>query len=84
MNADTNIRVLQVQDSVHADQGGLATFTAALCDALVAGGVSTNLVTHPLKEGIRAAVLPSDNRVGIPLPDSERDGMGRRGRHLVE
>lgn len=76
MNTDTDIRVVQIQASVHTDQGGLATFTAALCDALVDGGVNTDLVTRPLKEGSRVAILPSNRRVGIYYLDRTKGWRG--------
>lgn len=58
MNNEPEISAAIVQRSIHGDQGGLATFTALLCDALAGCGVRTTLITRMEEAGREAMVLP--------------------------
>lgn len=61
-----------VQRSIHGDQGGLATFTALLCDALANAGVNPTLITRMEKEGRVSMILPRS-----PLVDLRFSGVRR-------
>ena len=59
------ISVAVVQRSVHKNQGGLATFTALLCDVLAGSGVRTTLVTRMERKGREEMVLPERPEVSL-------------------
>lgn len=65
MRPDPAISVAIVQRSIHGDQGGLATFTALLCDALAGAGVKTTLVTRMEPGGRGEMVLPMRPEVSL-------------------
>lgn len=65
MRTDQAISAAIVQRSIHGDQGGLATFTALLCDALAGAGVRTTLVARMEKEGRKVMVLPKRPEVSL-------------------
>ena len=67
MHADQDINVAMVQTSMHEDQGGLATLTSQLCDALASLGVRPTLVTRMEEDGKQAMVLPERPEVSLQL-----------------
>lgn len=72
MPADQDINAVIVQRSIHSDQGGLATLTTLLCDALVACKVSTTLVTRMEKAGREEMVLPRRPEVVLCFSGTRR------------
>lgn len=89
LNAPHYLSVAIVQRSLHGDQGGLATFTALLCDALTDAGIKTTLITRMEKGGRDVMVLPrrpgtSFCFAGLRRPTSPAAFFDRRFGRAVE
>lgn len=71
LNAPHPLGVAIVQRSVHGDQGGLATLTSLLCDALAGAGTGTVLVTR-MEENRKEMVLPERGEVSLAFAGPRR------------